>query len=72
MRRELLTVLRSLETRQNPFHNLPEPKGRSAIDAETMKEVTWVRPVLSVEVEFVEWTSSGKLRHAAFRRLVDA
>jgi bifunctional non-homologous end joining protein LigD len=71
MRRELLTVLRSLESKRNPFYNLPEPKGRSAIDAETMKEVTWVRPVLPVEVEFVEWTSSGKLRHAAFRRVVD-
>jgi DNA primase len=27
--------------------------------------------VLNVEVEFVEWTDSGKLRHAAFRRVVD-
>jgi len=72
MRRELLAVLRTLQTNRNPFYNLPESKGRSAIDAETMKEVTWVRPALSVEVEFVEWTSSGKLRHAAFRRVVDA
>ena len=45
-----------------PFVN-PE-----AIDAE---DPIWVRPVRSIEVEFVEWTSGGKLRHAFFRRLVD-
>ena len=38
---------------------------------EPMENPVWVRPVRRVEVEFVEWTSSGKLRHALFRRLVE-
>jgi bifunctional non-homologous end joining protein LigD len=72
LRRELLTLLRSFENGRNPFYNLPEPKGRSTIDAATMNEVKWVRVKLRVEVEFVEWTGAGKLRHAAFRRVADA
>lgn len=70
-RRELLAALRQLETKRNPFYNLPEPPGRSAVDAEVMRTVRWVKPPLRVEVEFVEWTSSGKLRHAAFRQLAE-
>ena len=69
-RKQVIESLRGLEVDQCPFANLPEPKGRGAVDAAVMKEVTWVRPVRMVEVEFVEWTSSGRLRHAFFRRLV--
>jgi bifunctional non-homologous end joining protein LigD len=31
-----------------------------------MKECVWVRPELVAEIEFVEWTLEGKLRHARF------
>lgn len=37
-----------------------------------MKDAVWVKPVKRAEVEFVEWTTSGKLRHALFRRLVES
>jgi bifunctional non-homologous end joining protein LigD len=67
-RQQALERLSGLVTSRNPFNNLPEPKGRGAVDRETMKQVTWVRPELKVEVEFVEWTAGGKLRHAAFRK----
>lgn len=69
-RREVVEALRDLRINECPFANLPEPKGRSAVDAEVMKTVVWVKPVVNVEVEFVERTGGGKLRHASFRRLV--
>ena len=34
--------------------------------AEKMKECVWVRPVLVAQVEFVEWTPDGHLRHSRF------
>lgn len=70
---EVMNAIRSLRTRKCPFANLPERKGsrRSAVDAEVMKEAVWVRPERSVEAEFVEWTGSGRLRHAFFRKLVE-
>ncbi|MGH9315168.1 MAG: hypothetical protein ACRD1S_18435 [Vicinamibacterales bacterium] len=33
---------------------------------EDMKTLRWVRPVVVVEVSFVEWTRDSNLRHAAF------
>jgi bifunctional non-homologous end joining protein LigD len=31
-----------------------------------MREMQWVKPELVAQVRFVEWTSEGRLRHAAF------
>ena len=51
--------------------NLPEPRRtRHALTAERMKDVVWVRPERQVEVEYVEWTRGGHLRHPKFRRLL--
>jgi bifunctional non-homologous end joining protein LigD len=36
-----------------------------------MKECVWVRPELVAEVEFVEWTPEGHLRHARLVGLKD-
>lgn len=58
-RRELLTVLEALQTDENPF-----------IDAEPERRVQWVHPKLRIEVEFVERTKSGNLRHAFYRQMV--
>jgi len=65
----LLAQMRPLEIRQCPFANLPEARsGRwgEGLPAEKMKDCVWVRPELVAEVEFVEWTPEGKLRHARF------
>ena len=68
---EIMRAIRPLRTRRCPFANLPEPKGRSAVDEEVMREAVWVKPERRVEVEFVERTASGRLRHASFRKLVE-
>jgi DNA ligase D-like protein (predicted ligase) len=60
-KKEVFHAIRPLKVRKCPFVN-PDP--------EFVHEAVWVRPVRVVEVQFVEWTTSGKLRHASFRRLV--
>jgi ATP-dependent DNA ligase len=68
-RERLMEKLRPLEVAACPFANLPEAReGRwgEGLTAEKMKECVWVRPDLVAEVEFVEWTAEGKLRHARF------
>jgi bifunctional non-homologous end joining protein LigD len=71
-RRMLLDALRDLRMDDCPFVNLPEPGSRrGAVDTEEMRKCVWVRPERKCEVEFVERTSGGRLRHAAFRSLID-
>ena len=68
-RERLMAQLRPLEVPECPFANLPEARsGRwgEGLTAEKMKECVWVRPELVAEVEFVEWTPEGHLRHARF------
>ena len=61
--------LRPIEVAKCPFANLPEARsGRwgEGLTAEKLKECVWVRPKLVAEVEFVQWTPDGHLRHARF------
>jgi ATP-dependent DNA ligase len=54
-----------------PFVNLSEPnKSGHGLTAEKMKECVWLEPERRCELEFVERTNSGRLRHAVFRLLV--
>jgi bifunctional non-homologous end joining protein LigD len=34
-------------------------------------DIVWVHPTLIAEIEFRAWTADGKLRHAAYKRLLD-
>lgn len=56
-----LAMLHELFTRYhtdiNPFNTKP-PK---------MKDITWVKPKIIVEVEFTEWTTDNILRHPSFK-----
>jgi bifunctional non-homologous end joining protein LigD len=55
-----------------PFANLPESRsGRwgEGITAKEMAELKWLRPRQVIQVEFVEWTRQGHLRHATFKGL---
>jgi len=69
LRAALLERIAPLETPRCPFVNLPS--GRTGhwgegITEEEMAVLTWVKPVVVVEVSFTEWTRDGSLRHAAF------
>jgi len=41
-----------------PFSDVPQQDAQSAI---------WVRPSLVAEVEFAEWTATGRLRQPSWR-----
>jgi DNA ligase D-like protein (predicted ligase) len=69
-RHMLYEALRPLITKNCPFVNVPEPPNRPhALTEEEMKECVWVRPELQAEIEYVNRTVGGRLRHPKFRRL---
>jgi bifunctional non-homologous end joining protein LigD len=55
-------------TRLELFRRLrrAEVRAPSVAGAPASREARWVRPDLVAEVEFVEWTSDGRLRHPVF------
>jgi ATP-dependent DNA ligase len=71
-RPEIFKALQDLKTKQVPFVNLPERSSQHqhAVTEEVMSQVQWLRPEQAAEIEFVERTPHGRLRHAAFRRLL--
>jgi DNA ligase D-like protein (predicted ligase) len=71
LRAEVFEAIKGLRTSVCPFINLPESrKSPHALTAEKMRECVWVKPERRCEVEFVERTKGGRLRHAEFRRLI--
>ncbi len=71
-RRSIFDAIQDLRTSQVPFANLPEKKSahQHAMTEDVMAKSVWVKPEQPVEVEFVERTPHGRLRHASFRRLL--
>jgi ATP-dependent DNA ligase len=71
-RPEIFKALQDLKTRRVPFVNLPEKRSQHqhAVTDEVMSQVQWLRPEQPAEIEFVERTPAGRLRHASFRRLL--
>lgn len=71
LRKEVFEEIKPLVTAKCPFVNLPEPnRSGHGLTADKMKECVWLKPERRCELEFVERTKSGRLRHALFRRLV--
>jgi len=69
LRREVFTRIAQLKATRCPFVDLPHPKAArwgGGVTSEQMAEMQWVTPVMVAQVRFVEWTSEGHLRHAAF------
>jgi bifunctional non-homologous end joining protein LigD len=68
-RADVFRCVKPLATTRCPFANLPN-NGAShwgeGITADDMTKLVWVKPKVVVEVEFVEWTLDGLLRHPAF------
>lgn len=61
--RTVAAELHKRERQECPFES--PPAGREARNAR------WVTPTLVCEVEFIEWTSDGRLRHPSFKGLRD-
>lgn len=71
VREQVFRQLKPLKTSECPFVNLPEPnRSGHGLTAEKMRECVWLEPKLRCELEFVERTRGGRLRHALFRRLI--
>ena len=69
IRAQLFDMLKPLQVQQCPFVDLPNSKSShwgTGVTAEEMKDMTWLRPKVVVQIRFVEWTAEGNLRHAAF------
>lgn len=60
---DLSKRLAALETSASPFASGGPPRKTS--------EIHWAEPTLVANVEFAEWTDSGKLRQATFKGLRD-
>ncbi len=56
---DLLAELRDLEIRMCPFVG--------GVDAPVASSATWVLPKLVADVRFMDWTSTGHLRHPSWR-----
>ena len=57
-----------------PFVNLPQrDKGRwgEGLTAEKMVECRWLKPRLTAQIEYAEWTDGNHLRHSKFIALRD-
>lgn len=63
-------ALRVLTDRLAPLRRATSPFGGS-VPAEHARGAKWVEPVLVVEVEFAEWTASGRLRAPSYQGLRD-
>jgi bifunctional non-homologous end joining protein LigD len=69
VREQLFEKFRTLEIRECPFVNLPEPKGGrwgQGLTKARMVDCRWVKPMLVGQFEFVEWTPDNHLRHTTF------
>ena len=69
LRREVFAQLKGHHVRRCPFIDLPHTKASrwgGGVTIEQMSDMQWVDPTLVAQVRFVEWTSEGHLRHAAF------
>ncbi len=74
LRDKIFSLLEKRRVTHCPFKNLPEKKGSrrgESLTAENMKRCRWIKPELVCEVEFVEWTDAGHLRHSTFIAMRD-
>jgi DNA ligase D-like protein (predicted ligase) len=65
IRQQLARSLKKLRIDRCPFVDLPtEGSSRwgGGVSAEDMKEMSWTKPEIVVEIQFVEWTGENRLR----------
>jgi bifunctional non-homologous end joining protein LigD len=69
VRRELARKLKAVPLDHCPFVDLPtdgSSRWGGGVSAEDMKEMTWTKPELVAQIQFVEWTAERRLRHSKF------
>jgi ATP-dependent DNA ligase len=69
IRDEIFPALKKLRIVHCPFKNLPEKRPSrwgESLTVEKMNQCRWVTPKLVCQVQFVEWTDAGHLRHCSF------
>jgi bifunctional non-homologous end joining protein LigD len=69
VRRDVFAQLAPLHASRCSFTDLPNSKTShwgAGVTPEQMSEMQWLKPKLVAQIRFVEWTSDGHLRHAAF------
>jgi bifunctional non-homologous end joining protein LigD len=69
LRRELAKKLQKMSMYACPFVDLPtEGSSRwgGGVSEEDMKQIVWTKLELVAQVQFVEWTAEGRLRHSKF------
>ena len=67
VRHQVFKRFKGLEIDSCPFVNLPEKKRTQwALTREEMKNCVWLQPKIVAQIEFVEWTPDGHLRHSKF------
>jgi DNA ligase D-like protein (predicted ligase) len=68
-RAALFKKFKALEIDTCPFANLPEPRGGhwgQGLTKAKMADCVWLKPVLVVQIEFLQWTGENHLRHSKF------
>ena len=74
LRDAVFKKFRGLEMPDCPFVNLPQrDKGRwgEGLTAEKMAECRWLKPRLTAQIEYAEWTDGNHMRHSKFVALRD-
>jgi bifunctional non-homologous end joining protein LigD len=68
LRGQLRRQLDPLRVEKCPFVDLPSGRSRwgGGITADEMRMFSWTKPQLVAQIRFVEWTTEGRLRHAAY------
>ncbi|PEL12451.1 DNA ligase [Bacillus sp. AFS017336] len=59
--KDLTTVIESIKIEKNPFSNQPK----------RIKEIQWIQQLLTVKVQFIEWTEGHSLRQPSIQAFVD-
>ncbi|MEH6938040.1 DNA ligase [Bacillus sp. JJ664] len=59
--KELTKVIEAIKIEKNPFSNQPK----------RVKEIQWIDPLLTVKVQFIEWTEGHSLRQPSIQAFVN-
>jgi bifunctional non-homologous end joining protein LigD len=59
--KDLTTVINTIKIENNPFSSQPK----------RIKEIQWIQPLLTVKVQFIEWTEGHSLRQPSIQAFVE-